>query len=84
MVGDQAQFVLESTRLYMRDEEHMSSHRRMQNKSHTAADCKPAQITVAGFNLTGSFEEFYLSVSKETLSWPPGDTTLYHTRENPR
>lgn len=49
-----------------------------------AADCKPAQITVAGFNLTGSFEQSYLSVSKEILSWRPGDTTLCHTRENPR
>lgn len=49
-----------------------------------AAHCKPAQTTVAGFNLTGFFEERYLSVSKEILSWPPGDTTLCHTRENPR
>lgn len=49
-----------------------------------AADCKPAWITVAGFNLMDSFEECYLSVSKNILSWPPGETMLCHSRENPR
>lgn len=39
-----------------------------------AAGCKPAWITVAGFKLVVSFEECYLSVSKNILSWPPGET----------
>lgn len=72
--GDSVCLVPESVELCARDEEPVGSHRQMWNESYTAADREAAQVIVAGFNLTGSLEESDLSVSKETLSWPPGDT----------